>query len=73
MFWKKSKDEAPPADTDMAVLHSGEDALVDMDPQSRLLEIKKSPEERRFIMKLDLMLLSYGCLSQVIKYLVSWT
>lgn len=40
-----------------------------LDPQGKDLEVKKSAAERRFLLKLDIFLLTYGCLSQVIKYL----
>ena len=71
MFWRKDKEDAPPEDAVTNVLPAGEGGPDDMDPQSKRLEIKKSADERRFLRKLDLFLLTYGCLSQVIKYLVS--
>lgn len=77
MFWKKQKADAAPADHSAVVAAlRGEEVLtvnarLALDPQSKTLEVEKSPEEKRFLLKLDLFLLTYGCLSQVIKYLVS--
>lgn len=41
---------------------------ANLDPQANDGHVK-SPEERRFLRKLDLCLLTFGCISQVIKYL----
>ncbi|GMK56362.1 hypothetical protein CspeluHIS016_0302020 [Cutaneotrichosporon spelunceum] len=39
-----------------------------LDPQEARI-VEKSGEEKRFLLKLDIFLLTYGCISQVIKYL----
>ncbi len=39
-----------------------------LDPQEARI-VEKSREEKRFLLKLDIFLLTYGCFSQVIKYL----
>ncbi|KAL1406257.1 hypothetical protein Q8F55_007952 [Vanrija albida] len=39
-----------------------------LDPQAEAA-IQKSKEEKRFLLKLDIFLLTFGCISQIIKYL----
>lgn len=60
MFWKSTKviDSEDP--------NGG--GVVDLDPQA-VPPITKSPEEKRFLIKLDIFLLTFGCISQVIKYI----
>lgn len=51
---------------------SGDANPPTLDPQaSRVIE--KSREEKRFLLKLDIFLLTYGCLSYVISVRVSLT
>jgi hypothetical protein len=46
------------------------DAKETVDPQTGVIVSSvKSKEERAFVRRLDLFLMTYGCLSQVIKYL----
>lgn len=45
------------------------DPSASTDPQTGALIEKKSKEERWFVARLDAILLVYGCISQVIKYL----
>lgn len=45
------------------------DPTASVDPQTGAVIEKKSMEERKFVARLDAILLLYGCISQVIKYL----
>lgn len=36
-----------------------------LDPQGKSLDVKKSAAEKRFLLKLDICLMTYGCLSCV--------
>jgi hypothetical protein len=52
-----------------SIARADKDRDLVFDPQSKSLEIEKSKAEKRFLRKLDMILLTYGCISQVIKYL----
>lgn len=56
-------------DVDVVSVDPQAQLQAQLDPQGKGLEVKKSAAERRFLLKLDIFLLTYGCLSQVIKYL----
>ncbi|GFZ51574.1 hypothetical protein JCM24511_09341 [Saitozyma sp. JCM 24511] len=60
MFWKGSK----------AAINTDPEELAKrgLDPQA-VADARKSKEERWFLMKLDIFLLTFGCCSQVIKYI----
>lgn len=45
------------------------DPTASVDPQTGAIIEKKSVEERKLVARLDAILLLYGCISQVIKYL----
>ncbi|WRT70479.1 uncharacterized protein IL334_007477 [Kwoniella shivajii] len=60
MIWNKNKDD---------INHDPEElAKRGLDPQASIGHVK-TKEEKRFLMKLDLFLLTFGCISQVIKYI----
>jgi hypothetical protein len=63
MFWKGSK----------AAINTDPEELAKrgLDPQA-VADATKSKEERWFLMKLDIFLLTFGCCSQVIKYIGAW-
>ncbi|BEI88838.1 uncharacterized protein CcaverHIS019_0202000 [Cutaneotrichosporon cavernicola] len=61
MFSKSSSD-------DVAHEMKGDANPPTLDPQEARI-VEKSREEKRFLLKLDIFLLTYGCFSQVIKYL----
>lgn len=63
MFWKGSK----------AAINTDPEELAKrgLDPQA-IADATKSKEERWFLMKLDIFLLTFGCCSQVIKYIGGW-
>lgn len=56
-------------DVDVVSVDPQAQLRAQLDPQGKGLEVRKSAAERKFLLKLDIFLLTYGCLSQVIKYL----
>jgi hypothetical protein len=54
--------------TTITMFWKGSKAAINTDPEE-LADATKSKEERWFLMKLDIFLLTFGCCSQVIKYI----
>ncbi|KAK8850330.1 hypothetical protein IAR55_004247 [Kwoniella newhampshirensis] len=67
MFWTKNKEH------DQSIAYTDPEGLnilrpASLDPQA-VVEHQKTREEKWFLFKLDVFLLTFGCISQVIKYL----
>ena len=52
-------------DVDVVSVDPAAQLQAQLDPQGKSLEVKKSAAERKFLLKLDIFLLTYGCLSYV--------
>lgn len=66
----RGKDVDQEADVDVTIVGTParHQAPLDppLDPQDKCLEVKKSRQERMFLLKLDIFLMAYGCISCVL-------